>query len=506
MKINQLKAGVVLSYVSETITVLSGLIYTPIMLRLLGQSEYGLYQLSASVISYLSLLSMGFGTSYIRYYSRYKIVNDNDGIQKLNGMFMSIFMLIGVICLLAGGVLIANVENIFDRSLSPEEIDTSRILMAFMIFNLAISFPGSVFSSHITANEQYIFQRVVNIARVLLNPFLTLPLLLAGYKSIGVVFIQTVLAVAALVINVFFAKKKLGMKFSFKNVELGFLKELFMFSFWIFLNQIIDQVNNQVDKFILGIYSGTTAVAIYGVANQISTMYLMFAVSISSVFTPRINRMVADKNDNKELTDLFTKVGRIQFILLFLIASGFVVFGRYFIGFWAGEGYEDSYVITMLLIIPMTVPLIQQMGIDIQYAKNKHQTRTIIYLVMAIINVALSIPIAKLYGGIGAALGTCISYVLGNGIAMNIVYQKVIGINIVSFWRSILSFVPGLIAPLALAVVIMQFIHFSSITEFGGWVLLYICVYIASMWLFALNDYEKDLVRSPLKKLLQRHS
>lgn len=347
---------------------------------------------------------------------------------------------------------------------------------------------------------------LVNIARGLLNPFLTLPLLLAGYKSVGVVFIQTVLAVAALGANCFFAKKRLGMKVSFKNFELGFLKELFMFSFWVFLNQIIEQVNNQVDKFILGVYSGTIAVAVYGVANQISSMYLSFAVSISSVFTPRINRMVAGKNDNKEITELFTKVGRIQFILLFLISSGFVVFGRYFISFWAGEGYEDSYIITMLLIIPMTVPLIQQMGIDIQYAKNKHQTRTIIYLVMAIINVALSIPLAKLYGGIGAALGTCISYVLGNGIAMNIVYQKVIGINIVSFWRSILSFVPGLIAPLALAVVIMQFIHFSSITEFGGWVLLYICVYIASMWLFALNDYEKDLVRSPLKKLLQRHS
>lgn len=504
MRLNQLKAGVVLSYVSEGITVLTGLLYTPIMLRLLGQSEYGLYQLSSSVISYLSLLSMGFGSSYIRYYSRYKVLNDTDGIKKLNGMFMSIFIFIGIICALAGSVLIMNVENIFGRSLSADELSTSRILMTFMIFNLAISFPGSVFSSHITANEQYIFQRVVNILRGLLNPFLTLPLLFMGYKSVGVVVVQTILSVASFGANWVFCKRKLGMVFSFRNFELKFLRELFMFSFWIFINQLIDQVNNQLDKFILGIYSGTIAVAVYGVANQISSMYITFSTSVSSVFAPRINRMVATKDDNKEITELFTKVGRIQFVLLFLIASGLVVFGKYFISFWAGDGYEDAYIITMLLIIPVTIPLIQNLGIEIQQAKNKHQLRAIIYLCMAILNVALSIPLAKLYGGIGAALGTGISYVVGNGIAMNIVYQTKIGINIIFFWKSILSFIPGLIAPIAVAIVIMNFVAFDTFMEFCIWILIYIIIYIASMWFLGLNEYEKNLVRVPLRKLIKR--
>lgn len=502
MKINQLKAGVVLSYISEGITVLTGLIYTPIMLRLLGQSEYGLYQLSSSVISYLSLLSLGFGSSYVRYYSRYKVLNDETGIKKLNGMFMSIFIFIGIVCALAGSVLIMNVENIFGRSLSEYELNTSRILMTFMIFNLAISFPGSVFSSHITANEQYIFQRVVNVLRGLLNPFLTLPLLLIGYKSVGIVVIQTILSVASFAANWVFCKRKLGMVFSFKNFELKFLKELFMFSFWIFINQIIDQVNNQLDKFILGIYSGTIAVAVYGVANQISSMYITFSTSVSSVFAPRINRMVSEKNDDSELTALFIRVGRIQFILLFLIVSGFVIFGRYFIGLWAGDGYDDAYIIAMLLIIPITIPLIQNLGIEIQQAKNKHQLRSIIYFLMAIINVALSIPLTKLYGGIGAAIGTCISYVVGNGIGMNVVYQTKIGINVISFWKSILSFIPGLIAPIAMAVMIINFVTFDSLYKFCMWVVLYIVIYIVSMWFFGLNKYEKDLVRSPLKKII----
>ena len=99
--INQRKAGVILSYAGELVKILVSLIYTPIMLRLLGQSEYGLYQLVYSVVSYLSLLSLGFGSSYLRFYSRYKAQKDEDGVARLNGMFMLIFCSISVICVVS---------------------------------------------------------------------------------------------------------------------------------------------------------------------------------------------------------------------------------------------------------------------------------------------------------------------------------------------------------------------------------------------------------------------
>ena len=72
MKVNQKKAGVLLTYLAQGIHIVSGLLYTPIMLRLLGQSEYGLYQLVASVVSYLSVLSLGFNSSYMRFYTMVK--------------------------------------------------------------------------------------------------------------------------------------------------------------------------------------------------------------------------------------------------------------------------------------------------------------------------------------------------------------------------------------------------------------------------------------------------
>lgn len=505
MKINQLKAGVMLSYVSELVMVLSGLIYTPVMLRLLGQSEYGLYQLSASVISYLGLLSMGMGSGYVRYYYRRKTEkNPIEAVAKLNGMYMLIFIVIGIICALAGSVLVANVDLIFKNSLTARELETARILMTIMVFNLAISFPGSVFSSHITANEQYIFQRVVNILSHILNPFLTLPLLFLGYKSIAIVTVQTTVSILSLVANIIFCKKKLGIKFCFKGFEWGFLKELFAFSFFIFLNMIIDKVNWQVDKFILGVYGGTVAVAVYSVASHLNDMYLSFSTSISSVFAPRVNRLVASECEDEVLTDLFTRVGRIQFMIMVLVLSGLTIFGEYFISLWAGEGYELAYPIVLLLVIPVTISLIQNLGIEIQRAKNKHQFRSVVYAIIAVINVLVSIPLTKYYGGIGAAIGTALSLLVGNGLIMNIYYHKKIGIDIIYFWKQILSFVPSLIIPFVCGFLIMRFVKMDNIFIFLVLILVYSAVYCASLWKFGMNDSEKDLIRKPLNKLFGR--
>ncbi|MBQ4516643.1 MAG: oligosaccharide flippase family protein, partial [Clostridia bacterium] len=140
MRINQLKIGAVLSYATQGIHILTGLIYTPVMLRLLGQSEYGLYQLVNSVVSYLSLLSLGFSAAYVRFYSRYKVENNDEGIAKINGMFLSFFTIISVICLLCGGVMVANIDMVLGSGLTTKEQATARVLMFLMVINMALSF------------------------------------------------------------------------------------------------------------------------------------------------------------------------------------------------------------------------------------------------------------------------------------------------------------------------------------------------------------------------------
>lgn len=499
--INQLKAGVILSYTSMILGYIISIIYTPIMLRLLGQSEYGLYNLVSSVISYLGLFSFGFSSAYMRYYSKYKVNEEKENISKLNGMFIIVYSIIGIISILAGVLLITNIDIVLGGKLTNSELNTASILMVIMVFNMAISFPASVFSSYITANEQYIFQKIVQVIRTVINPFIMLPVLFMGYKSIGMVVVTTILTIIIEMSNMIFCLKKLNMKFSFNKFDFSLMREMAVFSSFIFINMIIDQINWNVDKFILGKFRGTVAVAVYGVAAQLNTYYISLSSTISSVFIPRVHKMVALNDNNKELTAIFTKVGRIQFIILSLICTGLIFFGRTFINMWAGKGYEDAYFIVLLLVIPAIIPLMQNLGIEIQRAKNMHKFRSWVYLFIAIGNLVISIPLATRYGGIGSAIGTAISLFIGNGIIMNWYYYAKVKLDMKYFWSEILKLSRGLVIPIIFGIVISINIDLNNILVFLICGISYVIVFSLSMCCVGMNTYEKELIGKPISKL-----
>ncbi len=498
---DQKKAGVLLSYGQTVLSTIISLVYTPVMLRLLGTSEYGTYTLVSGFISNLSLMSFGLGSAYVRYYSRAKVQEGEDGVAHINGMFMVIFLVISAMSLLVGGVLVANVQNIFGAKLTAHEIETARVLMALLVVNIAVSFPCSVFSSYITANERFLFQRIINMIRTVLNPIVMLPLLLMGLGSVALVVVTLVLSVVTDAFNIWYCRRKLSMRLTFGHFDFALLREMGGFSFFIFLNMIIDQINWTVDTTLLGIISGTAATAIYGVGAQINSYYKTLSTSISGVFVPQINRIVAEGQGDDRLTSLFTRVGRIQFLLLMLVLTGFVFVGEPFIDAWGGGEYAGAYPIALMLMVPVTLPLIQNLGIEIQRAKNMHQFRSKVYFFMALGNVLVSIPLGMRYGGLGCAMGTAISLIIGNGFVMNWYYQTHIGLDMKYFFRSILSMVPAMVPPALLGLLAVRLHTFSGYSGVLTFAVPYTAVYALCVYRWAMNDEERGMVRGMLRRL-----
>ena len=498
---DQKKAGVLLSYGQTVLSTIISLVYTPVMLRLLGTSEYGTYTLVSGFISNLSLMSFGLGSAYVRYYSRAKVQEGEDGVAHINGMFMVIFLVISAMSLLVGGVLVANVQNIFGAKLTAHEIETARVLMALLVVNIAVSFPCSVFSSYITANERFLFQRIINMIRTVLNPIVMLPLLLMGLGSISLVVVTLVLSVVTDAFNIWYCRRKLSMRLTFGHFDFALLREMGGFSFFIFLNMIIDQINWTVDTTLLGIISGTAATAIYGVGAQINSYYKTLSTTISGVFVPQINRIVAEGQGDDRLTSRFTRVGRIQFLLLMLVLTGFVFVGEPFIDAWGGGEYAGAYPIALMLMVPVTLPLIQNLGIEIQRAKNMHQFRSKVYFFMALGNVLVSIPLGMRYGGLGCAMGTAISLIIGNGFVMNWYYQTHIGLDMKYFFRSILSMVPAMVPPALLGLLAVRLHTFSGYSGVLTFAVPYTAVYALCVYRWAMNDEERGMVRGMLRRL-----
>lgn len=500
-KNNQRKIGIILSYVSIIINIFIQLLYTPLLIKMLGQSEYGLYSLVSSIIGYLTILDLGFGNAIVVYTSKYRAQKKYEEEKKLHGMFMVIFCVIGVVAALLGLILFFNVNNIFGNTMTTFELKKARVMMLILTFNLAITFPFSIYSSIINAYEKFVYQKIISIISAIMKPLLMIPLLLIGYKSIAMTVVITLVNIIILFFNYIYCRKNLNIRIKFLGFDNEVFKEILRYSFFIFLAVIVDKVNWSIDQFVLGAVSGTIAVSLYSVASQINTLFVNLSTAVSSILLPKMSKMIAKNASNKEVTEEFIKVGRIQYLIIFLMASGFVLFGKEFIKTWAGIDFETSYYIAVILIIPLCVPLIQNLGISIMQAKNMHRFRSILLFFIAIVNVLISIPFAKMYEGIGSAIGTSLSLIVGNIIILNIYYYKRVKINVLKFWKEILKMTIPFSIPILILLLIIKFITLNgyiNLIVFGG---IYTIIYCIVCYFLVMNDYEKNIVEKVLIKI-----
>lgn len=495
MKLNQRKIGILVSYLQMFINICIGLIYTPILLRLLGQNEYGLFSFAISLIAILAILDFGFGTTVVRYNSKYIATKDKIGENQLHGFFLMMYSFAGVLALLLGFLLATNVETLFSSTFTTEELYKLKLIVVIMTVNISLSFPLSIFSSIITAYERFAFLTIINVITTVLSQLTILLIVYFGYQSVGMAMVSALFSIITKLIIMGYCFKNIVLNFSFKKLETNLLKEIILFSFFIFLNILVEQLYVNTDKIILGSVVGTAEVAVYTVAIIFLTYFIQFSTSINGVFLPEVSKLAVLEKNNDRISELFIKVARIQYLILIFIIGGFALYGKDFINFWAGTGYSDAYYIALIVMVPRLFSLSQNLGIIILQAKNKHMFRSVLYIIIAVVNVLITIPLTMAYGGVGAAIGTSIATIFGQIIIMNWYYYKKIYLDIPAYWREVAGitkvvswvFIFGFI----LEIVIQENSLILLIVKIG----VYSSVFISVIYKLVLNDFEKNLIK-----------
>ena len=492
---SQRRMGAALGYVNILAKNLVNLLYTPLLLHYLGQGDYGVFQMTNSVIFMLTLLSAGFYGAYVRFYTLEKTHGTDEGIRKLNGVFLLVYAAAGCLCLLIGLLLIINVDNLFSRGLSPSELQLTRDLMVVMSMNIVVTLLSTPFDSYIVVHERFAFQQTRQLLTSVATPFIAIGALALRLGAVGVAGAQLAVSVMLLLLNIRFSVGKLGMRFSFSHLEFGLFKSIAIFSFWIFLNQVFDLINNQVPDFLLGAMSGATVVATFSIAVQIRSLFFSLSTTMSSVFVPMINRIVATTNDNKALTELMTRVGRYQMILFCYIFGGFVILGQFFVLKWAGKANADSYWLALIMVLPVVIPLTQNTGIEIQRAKNKHKARSLIYILTAVIDIVISLIFIPSIGYWATAIGYIVSICLGTGLFMNWYYQCHIGLDMKYFWTQMLPTLGVSVIVTVFCLLLTRVLPVHSLMTFVLWGVVYSAIYLVLAWFLLLTDSDKERVR-----------
>ena len=301
---NQKKAGVLLSYGQIAVMMLSNLLYTPIMLRMLGQSEYGVYSLSSSVIGYFALLYAGMSSTYLRYYSSYRAKGDEAGIAKLNGLFLILFSGMGLLALLFGLVMSFDLKTILGSGLTEAELSLAHILFVIMSVNMALLMPKTVFAALVISQERFIFIKSLGTVTAILSPVFNLILLYQGYGSVGMSIVVLALTMADLLVNIWYCHFKLSCRFDFRKLPFYLLPGMLSFSVFLVLQGIMDQLNWHLGKILLSYVADSVAIAVYSVGLQIDLLFYGMANAVYGVVVPQIYRLVQEQK-LEELTQLW---------------------------------------------------------------------------------------------------------------------------------------------------------------------------------------------------------
>ncbi len=493
---SQLKKGAILSYITIILTNGIGLLLTPFIIKNLGDSEFGLYTLIGSLIAYISILDFGLNNTVIRFVSKFRAEKDKTGEENFLATTLSIYGLISLIILLIGVFLFYNLGLVFNK-LTFTELETAKSMFKILIFNLAITLPGGAFTAICSGYEQFVFPRTVNIIKYLSRSILVVGLLFFGGKSIAIVILDTILNILVIIITMFYVFLKLKVVIKQHTYDVKLIKQIFLYSIWIFIFAIVGQFQWTAGQVILGVISSTTSVAIYGVGIMLGTYYGAFSSAISGVFLPMATKMTVLNATHEELTTMMIKIGRFSFMILLLIFGGFLLFGKQFILLWVGNTYNDSWAIAIIVMVGYTIPQVQSFANSILEAKSKFSFKAKVYLSLITLGTFSGVFLHQFYGSLGIVLGATSGWILSQ-IVMNFYFNNIIKLQIFRFFKELTS---GLLLVFIITLAIGFFINYIPGNNWLNLVLkilIYFSIFSLAMFKFGINKEEKNLFLSVL--------
>ena len=485
--------GIAISYVATAVRTLIKLCLTPLYLKILGLDEYGFYEYVFSIASYVVVLDFGITAVINAFAIKYKEKGDQKGVENVMFYTFAFSTVSAIIIAIFGAVIIIGAPQIFGDAVAGR-ITLTRELLVLMISELIMLMFQHFFEGVILAAEKYVTSRAVDLVQIVGRCTITILLL---YSKVGVMSIALgdFFGVGCcLLFEIIYCKKVLNLKIKFHYKDNKLLRGIAKLATALCLQSLISFLNSSIDKYILGRKLDTVSVTIYTLALTFSMFYDEIATVIQRLYLPQVVKLVARKADGEELTSFVIGPGRYQLIFCGGILGEFILFGREFLSMWSGEETTQAWTIALLLMAPSLLPLIQNVCLSILTAMNKRMFRSYVLGAMALANLLLTVILVDQFGLMGAPIGTCISLVLGNNIAMNLYYKKKIGINVFRLFRSILKGIFPCAVVTTVVCIPLNFISYVGILPFATKCLAFCLVYAALLWFFGLNTLEKERI------------
>ena len=432
--VSYIKKSASYSFVLKISGLLLGFIMQVVFARVLGIEEFGLYSFVATLVMFISTMTiLGIDKSIIRYLPQY---TENKDINLLSS-FVTWSLRKIFFSILAASILLLIFEPVL--ALLPTPI--GGILPFLMVALVVVNTPTNYIVGILLAMKKPVLSQ---FPLLMLKPFvIILCLIFAVFvmaieldvADILVVNIFVSMAVLMIYVGFFFKYKKFKIKLA--NKEHGSKREWWMTSVGFIGISISSLIISQTDIIMIGSLHASKDVALYAVASKISGLLTFFLVSVNTVVAPLISEYYhgGKRAELIKIIDISSKIiilttASAAFVLIFFAQYVLLIFG-------------DEYVYAKDVLVVLCVGhCINALTGPVSYIMSMTGYQNYVVKILAVscvINIILNWILINEYGIIGAAYATAIATIFWN-LSMYLVVLKKLNINvlrIISTKRSI---------------------------------------------------------------------
>lgn len=486
------------------LNVIIGLFLVPFFIDSLGVASYALVPLATSLTSYVNLVVQSLNTSVSRYLT---IDLQRNEFEKANVTFnTALFGTLGIILLMLPFVILISyyAPSFFEIPAGQE--NATRILLLGVISSFLLQAWGSNFGVSLFAYNRLDLQNLINIINIIIQ--VGLIVLLFKLYSPSLVYIGLAYLIGAAIaftVTILLSRKiNPHLKINIRDLRISMVKEITGTSVWVIINQIGSLLFLQIDLIVVNKLFGTAAGGEYSIALTWSMLLRTIAGMLVGILTPIILTYYA-----KERIDELIKISKSTVKLTGLVMAlpiGYICgFTSQLLSLWVGPEFAKLSLLTFVMLshLIINLPVMPLFAINASY--NKVRIPGIVTFWMGIGNAFLAVVLSSFtgWGYYGVAIAGAIMLTLKNAFFTPWYATKVLGISRVTFKSSVLQGVLAMLIITGISKIISYFIPIL------GFETLIICgiietlVYVSVLWIFILEDFERQLIISILPSSLK---
>jgi O-antigen/teichoic acid export membrane protein len=390
------------------VSVVAAYLLTPFTLHRLGDSGYGTWNLISSITGYVALLVLGVPMASVRYFAQH--VADGN-VRKLNeaiGSCTALYLLLGAVALVVGAGLYAFFSITYNI---PAAIHAdARWAFGLTVLYVAVGFVAMLPNGVLSAHDDFLPRNMVRLAGVVLRVGLTVGLLTLWPSLSVLALIQLAcLAFDFALCAWLILRRYPELRIRLTDFDWGMMRRIVSFSLYVLVLSAGARLSFETDSLVIGKFQDVSSIPYFTVANSFLLYLMEFIIAIAAVVMPMATKLKTQRRE-AELRATFLKWSKIALSLTMMAGLYLIVLGPRFVAWWIDPAFEGpaGQVLQILMISYVIFLPVRGVALPILMGLGKPGLPAIGFLVAGVLNLGLSILLARPLGLAGVAIGTAI--------------------------------------------------------------------------------------------------